>query len=370
MTETHFYTDERTFWHSTGVQALNIPIGGWVEPPTGSFGADTPGAKRRILNLIRASGLDQYIDIRSAPAAMRGDLLKIHPPKYLNEFERLSREAGGELGVYAPFSKGGFEIATLSAGLAIAAVDAVLNGEAKNAYALCRPAGHHCLADQSMGFCLLANIPIAIEVAKNRHSVDRVAVLDWDVHQGNGTQKIFYDRSDVLTVSIHQENNFPGNYTGEHDRGIDDGEGFNLNVPMPTGSGHEAYIYAMKRVIIPMLERYDPDIIIVASGLDGNIVDPLGKQLLVSESFRLMTRMVMTAADQLCSGRLAMVHEGGYSEAYVPFCGQAICEELSGSGVLVVDPQIDHYLAKQPGARSLQFQRQWVDDLADHFGLT
>ncbi len=234
--ETLFLTDERTFWHSTGVQALFLPLGDWVEPPSGSYGADTPASKRRLLNLVRASQFDQALRIETAPPAARDDLLRIHPASYIDEFKRLSDAGGGELGVFAPFSKGGFEIAGLSAGLAIKALDAVLSGECRNSYALCRPAGHHCLAHEPMGFCLLANIPIAIEVAKARYGLGRVAVIDWDVHHGNGTQSIFYDRADVLTISIHQDRCFPPGYSGFDERGQGAGEGCNLNIPLPAGS--------------------------------------------------------------------------------------------------------------------------------------
>lgn len=363
MVETHFYTDEKTFWHSTGVQALFMPVGGWIEPPSGSYGADTPGSKRRIVNLVNASGLNEKLLIKSAPMATRDELLKVHPAVYIDEFKRLSDSGGGELGMFAPFSQGGFEIATLSAGLAIAALDAVVTGTARNSYALCRPAGHHCLADQSMGFCLLANIPIAIEAVKARHGIKRIAVLDWDVHHGNGTQSIFYDRSDVLTISLHQDRCFPPGYSGYEDCGKGEGEGFNLNIPLPAGCGHEAYMYAMERLVLPALANYKPELIVVASGLDANAVDPLARQLLHSDSFRMMTEMVQDAADKLCDGRLAIIHEGGYSEAYVPFCGQAILEALSGERI-VEDPELEFFNLQQPCDKQVAFQKQWIDAIA------
>jgi len=219
MNKTHYYTDERTFWHCTGVQSLFLPIGDWVEPPVGSYGADTPASKRRIINLIRASGLDRQITVKSAEPAQREDLLRIHPAEYLDKFKALSDENGGELGTFAPFSKGGYEIACLSTGLAITSLESVVTGAADNAYALCRPAGHHCLAGESMGFCLFANIPVAIEAVKARHGTGRVAVVDWDVHHGNGTQSIYYERDDVLTISLHQDRCFPPGYSGFEDRG-------------------------------------------------------------------------------------------------------------------------------------------------------
>lgn len=362
MSNTHFYTDERTFWHSTGVQALFMPVGDWVEPPAGSYGADTPGSKRRILNLIRASGLDAKIKVTSAKPAAREDLLRIHPADYIDRFKALSDENGGELGMIAPFSKGGFEIASISAGLAIAALDAVAAGDADNAYALCRPAGHHCLSNESMGFCLLANIPIAIEAVKARHGMSRVAVVDWDVHHGNGTQSIFYSRNDVLTISVHQDRCFPPGYSGFEDRGEGDGQGFNLNVPLPAGSGHDCYMYAFEKLVVPALEAFNPELIVVASGLDANAVDPLARQLLHSDSYRAMTAMMMDAANELCGGKLAVVHEGGYSEAYVPFCGQAIVETLAGEEI-VADPNIDFFNQQQPDERMAAVHKEWVDKM-------
>ena len=362
---THFLTDERTFWHSTGVQALFLPIGDWVEPPAGSYGADTPGSKRRLLNLVRASGFDRELTIRSADPASHADLTQIHPRAYIDEFKRLSDAGGGELGLFAPFSKGGFEIAALSAGLAIDAVDSVLTGQARNAYALCRPAGHHCLADQSMGFCLLANIPIAIAAAKARHGIGKIAVVDWDVHHGNGTQSIFYERDDVLTISIHQDRCFPPGYSGFDDRGAGAGLGFNLNIPLPAGSGHATYLHAIDEIVIPALRRYRPDMIIVASGLDANAVDPLARQLLHSDSFRAMTTRMVDLADDLCGGRIAVIHEGGYAEAYVPFCGLAILEALAGKRSAVIDPELDFFMAQQPDQRVTDFHIGLIQDMHD-----
>ena len=169
-----------------------------------------------------------------------------------------------------------------------------------------------------MGFCLLANIPIAIESARAKHGIERVAVLDWDVHHGNGTQAIYYDDPNTLTISLHQDRCFPPGYSGTEDRGEGAGVGANINVPLPAGSGHEAYLYAFERIVSPALDAFKPELIVVASGLDANGLDPLARMLLHSNSFREMTRLVMNAANDHCEGRLVIVHEGGYSEAYVP----------------------------------------------------
>jgi acetoin utilization deacetylase AcuC-like enzyme len=369
MAKTGFYVDERTFWHSTGVQALFLPIGDWVQPPTGSYGADTPDSKRRFASLVAASGLDRALHMPRVAAATREDLLRIHPASYLDRFKAMSDAGGGDLGDVAPFTKGSYEIAMVGTGLAIAVLDDVLRGEVANGYALCRPGGHHCLPDRPMGFCLFANIPVAIEAARARHGVGRVAVVDWDVHHGNGTQAIYYERADTLTISVHQDRCFPPGYSGAEERGAGAGLGFNLNIPLPAGSGHETYLHAFETMVVPALERFRPDMIVVASGLDANAVDPLARMLIHSETYRALTGMMMDAADRLCGGRLAVVHEGGYSEAYVPFCGHAILETLSGERTEVVDPALDFFTAWQPDERMVAFHRQLIDEQRVAAGL-
>ncbi len=160
-------------------------------------------------NLMDVSGLTPQLALRSAAPASLEDLRRIHPDSYLERFKAISDNGGGMLGKEAPLGPGSYEIACLSAGLACAAVEAVLEGELDNAYSLSRPPGHHCLPDQSMGFCFLANIPIAVERAKAQLGLGKVAIIDWDVHHGNGTQHIYLQRDDVLTISLHQDGCFP-----------------------------------------------------------------------------------------------------------------------------------------------------------------
>jgi acetoin utilization deacetylase AcuC-like enzyme len=357
-------------WHCTaGGFVLIAHVGGWVQPPSGMGLAESPDSKRRIVSLMQVSGLADKVDLRSAPMATEEDLLRVHPQSYLEKFKAASDAGGGELGPYAPFGQGSYEIAKLSAGLALHAVDEVLSGNYHNAYSMSRPPGHHCLADTPMGFCLLANIPIAIEAAKKKHGVQRVVVLDWDVHHGNGTQSIFYGRDDVLTISLHQEGCFPPGYSGIDDRGEGKGQGYNINVPLVPGGGHDAYQYAMERIVIPAINQYKPDLIIVASGFDANLVDPLARMLLHSESFRMMTRQVMELADKHCKGRLVIVHEGGYAESAVPFCGHAVVETLVGADTKVVDPYLELGQAWQVNARQAAFQRGLIDEMAVALGL-
>ena len=225
------------------------------------------------------------------------------------------------------------------------------------------------MPDEAMGFCLLANIAIAIEAAKAKHKTGRVAVVDWDVHHGNGTQAVYYDRDDVLTVSIHMEGGFPPGLSGAEMRGEGPGEGFNLNIPLLPGAGQEAYMSAFEKMVLPQLQSYQPDLIIVACGFDANGFDPLSRTLAHSGTFREMTRLIMEAADDLCEGRLVLVHEGGYAEAVVPFCGLAVMEELSGIKTAVEDPFEALLISRQPPTVLVDLQERLLCEQAEAAGF-
>lgn len=347
---TAFFWDECCFWHHGGHYALTMPAGGLVQPMPAGL-PENPETKRRLLNLMQVTGLFGDLRTGSAPAATWTDLARVHPEGFLRRFKALSDAGGGELGLRTPFGRGGFEIAALSAGLAKGALYDVLTGRAANAYALSRPPGHHCLPEFPNGFCLLANIAIAIEAALAEGLTERVAVVDWDVHHGNGTEAIFYDRPEVLTISLHQDRNYPMDTGDVADRGAGAGLGANMNIPLPPGTGHAGYLEAMERLVVPALYAFQPDAIVVACGYDAAAVDPLSRMMATADTFRQFTRMAMEAAADLCDGRLTLVHEGGYSEAYVPFCGHAVLEELSGSRITAPDPMAETLALRQPGPR-------------------
>ena len=361
---TAFFHDERTLWHGGGHYVLTIPAGGLVQP--GGSLPESPETKRRLVNLMAVTGLLDTLDTRRAPEATREELLRVHPASYLDAFKAASDDSGGELGLRTPFLKGGYEIAALSAGLAVEAVRATLRGDVTRAYALSRPPGHHCLPDWPNGFCLMANIAIAIHAAKAEGRAARFAVVDWDVHHGNGTEAIFIDDPDVLTISIHQENNYPLDTGGADVRGAGDS---NLNIPIPPGCGHATYIEVMERLVIPALRRHAPDIIIVACGYDASAVDPIAQMLLGADTFAAMTAMLGAVADDLCAGRLVLVHEGGYSELHVPFCGHAAIATLADSPITAPDPLRDTIRARQPTARWINHVSAYLTELAGARGL-
>jgi len=209
---------------------------------------------------------------------------------------------------------------------------------------LVRPPGHHAERDKGLGFCLFANVPIAIMKARAAHKIGRIAIVDWDVHHGNGTQQAFYEDPDTLVISLHQDGLFPRNGRGSRaERGEGRGEGFNINAPLPPGCGTRAYLAAFERLVIPALHAFRPEMIVVCSGFDAAVLDPLGRMMVHSEGYRTMTRLLMEAAADLCDGRLAMSHEGGYSASYAPYCGLAVMEQLSGIRTKIDDPFLANF---------------------------
>jgi acetoin utilization deacetylase AcuC-like enzyme len=339
VARTGFVCEEQYFWHDNGSATLDFPAGGLCQPGPH---IESPESKRRLRNLLDASGLLSKLERLPVVMASEEDILRFHTQQYLERLKAASARLGG-----APFddtcfvSHGSYEIARLSAGGVVAGVRGVLEGRVKNAYCLTRPPGHHATPDLAMGFCLIGNIPIAIMHAQATLGLGRTAVFDWDVHHGNGTQAAFYERSDVLTISIHQAESYPLNSGHESDTGRGKGEGANINIPLPPGSGVGAYESALDRIVLPALRRFDPDLIVIASGFDASYFDPLGRQLLPSKTFGDMTRAMMSVAAEVCGGRIVAVHEGGYSDAYVPFCGVAVIEALAGERSQVIDPYLD-----------------------------
>lgn len=332
--------DERFMWQVPEVAFGPIPFNPHLQPMLYAAGAD---GKRRIKNLLDVCGITERLVAIKAREATDEEILRIHTPAFVERLRTLSASGGGQAGRRfgnTPIGKGGFAIAALACGGVIAAVDAVLNGTVDNAYALVHRPGHHAEPDDTMGFCLLSNAAIAARHALAARGLERIAILDWDVHHGNGTEKAFYADPSVLTISIHEDGSFPPNSGAVTDIGEGEGKGYNINIPLPPGSGIAAYRVAFERVILPALETFRPDLIIVASGLDAGAHDPLGRMLLNSSDYRLLARMIRDAAKALCRGRLVMCQEGGYADHCVPFYCLAIVEEMSGHRTDVEDPYL------------------------------
>ncbi|TDD91008.1 class II histone deacetylase [Actinomadura rubrisoli] len=342
---------ERYFWYDTGTGPLGMPSGGSLEPLRHP---DHPDTKRRFRNLVEVSGLlDALVPLAPRPATEE-ELLRVHTGAHVARMRELSASGGGDAGDgESPFGAGSYDIARLAAGGVITAVDAVLDGAVANAYALVRPPGHHALPDRGIGFCMFGNIAVAAEHARAR-GLRRIAVVDWDVHHGNGTQAIFEADPGVLAVSLHQDGLFPLGSGAVDERGTGPGKGFTVNVPLPPGSGTGAYLEAFERVVEPAVRAFAPELLFVASGFDASTYDPLARMGLHSGSYRQMTERVMGLGVPV-----VVAHEGGYSPEYVPFCGLAVVEALAGIRTAVTDPFLEDLLAI-PGQELTVHQREAV----------
>jgi acetoin utilization deacetylase AcuC-like enzyme len=328
---------ERYAWHDARGLTDGLEHDSLFEPqPSLESGA----VKRRLRNLVDASGLLAQLTEVPASALSADELRMLHDRPYVDRIRAESADRGGDAGQATPFGRWTYEIAALAAGGCRAAVDAVLEGRVANAYALVRPPGHHAGPAGGCGYCVFSNLALAALHLRRSAGLSRVAIVDWDVHHGNGTQASFWSDPSVLTISLHQEDLFPPGSGLVSEVGAGPGEGFNVNVELPAGSGRAAYLAALDRVVVPALERFEPEFILVACGLDASLNDPLGRMNLTSECFSLMTERLLGAAERLCDGRLVMCHEGGYSTTYVPYCGLAIVERLSGISTGVADPWI------------------------------
>lgn len=348
-------------WHDTG-RAAGYVLGAPGVQPFAHF--ESAESKTRFASLVEVSGMkEQMLELRPA-AATDEDLLRVHSPEHVrNMQEQSQRREGGDMGDgTSPFGWNGFNVAALAAGGTMAAMSAVIDGRARNAYALVRPPGHHAVREGGMGFCMFANVAVGIEHVRAKYGVERIAVLDWDVHHGNGTEAIFADDPNVLTISLHQDGNYPADTGHLTSRGEGPAAGTMLNVPLPPGSGNGAYLAAFDQVVVPAITAFAPDIIVVACGFDACNADPLSSMMVTSSTYRTMTAGLVELADQLCGGRLAMSHEGGYSPVYVPFCGLAVVEALSGLSSGIADP-FEPDWAGWPG-QNVQPHQQVVIDAA------
>jgi acetoin utilization deacetylase AcuC-like enzyme len=241
--------------------------------------------------------------------ATDAELALVHSPRFVEKLTKLRGEEG-YLDPDTYVSSESVEVARLAAGSLVAMVDAMLSGTARRGVALLRPPGHHARPARAMGFCLLNNIAVAAAHAR-ASGLQRVAVVDWDVHHGNGTQEMFWRDAGVLYVSTHQFPFYPG--TGDIDEtGEGEGAGYTVNVPLAAGGGDAVYASAFERVVLPVVESYAPELILVSAGFDASARDPLAQMQLSPEAFGWMARELAHIADASAQGRMALVLEGGY----------------------------------------------------------
>ncbi|MBI1803607.1 MAG: histone deacetylase [Ignavibacteriae bacterium] len=285
----------------------------FLEHDTGPGHPERPDRLRSITHHLKQQNLWPELHHLIIDQALEESLLSVHKLEHV-KFVKESCRRGTRLldSGDTCVSSESYDVALLAAGGAIAAVDAVANGLLKNVFCAVRPPGHHAERNRIMGFCLFNTIAIAARHAQTAFGLKRIAIVDWDVHHGNGTQEIFYADRSILFISTHQYPLWPG--TGARDeQGEGEGRGYTLNIPMPPGSGEKEYVDAFTREILPALDGYRPELILISAGFDAHRDDPLANINLTEETFAKLTSLIMEMAETCCDGKIVSLLEGGYN---------------------------------------------------------
>ena len=287
---------------------------------------ERPERVERIREALQAGGWwDNYPQLE--PVEIPGDVLyTIHDRAYIETLQAASGK-GQRLDMDTYTTPASWQIALNAAGGALSTADAVWRGEARRGFALTRPPGHHATASRGMGFCLLNNVALAAEYLLNKQGAQRLAIIDLDLHHGNGTQDIFWQRGDVFYISTHQYPHYPG--TGNvNEVGGGAGQGNTANFPLSPGSGDEAFAEIMDELIHPLLGRFSPEMLLVSFGFDTHWRDPLGHLQLSASGYASLIERLTAWADENCNGRIALFLEGGYDLEAAAACGSAVVSAL------------------------------------------
>jgi len=291
---TILYTDEAFLQHETGMHR------------------ERPERLKSITAELERTGLARKCQAAATRVATVEELARIHGVMYIGRVEEFARGGGGWIENDTFLSRQSYEVARRAAGTSLAAVDAVLKGPDTSAVCLIRPPGHHALADDAMGFCLFNNIALAADHAINHHHLERVLVVDWDVHHGNGTQDIFYERNDVWFLSAHRSPFYPG--TGARDEtGTGRGLGTKFNLPVAFGTPRREYLSQFESLLNDAATKCRPQLVLISAGFDAHAEDPIGSLGLQTEDFETLTRLVQQVARTHCQGRIVSCLEGGYN---------------------------------------------------------
>jgi len=289
-----------------------------------------PERPERLKILIdMADHLDRKGIVRLAPRrAQKDEILLVHDRSHYDLIEKTAGIQEFAIDADTFLSAKSFDTALLSAGGFLTVVEAVMEGKVDNGFALVRPPGHHAERNRAMGFCLFNNVAVAAAVLLEKYKLERVLIMDWDLHHGNGTQRIFYDDPRVLYVSLHQYPFYPG--TGAADEtGSGAGAGFTVNIPLPGGCGDREYLAAFRTIVDPICTQFGPQFVLISAGFDAHKMDPLGGMNVTLAGFTEMARSMLAAAHDHAGGRAAAVLEGGYSLEALSSCVESVLGVMS-----------------------------------------
>ena len=282
----------------------------YLKHDPGNSHPERPERIRALLDLAKQLDDEKFRLLPPAPAS-RSQIEACHTPEYVDLIESTSERNRYALDGDTITCRDSFGVGLLAVGGFLRLLDSIAAGESRNGFALVRPPGHHALSDRAMGFCLFNTIAIGAEHLKRSYGAKKIMIMDWDVHHGNGTQDAFYDDPSVLFVSTHQYPFYPG--TGAiTEVGTGAGEGYTINIPLPSGCGDEEYGHVFRDIVVPAARTFEPEWILVSAGFDSHRRDPLAGKQVTEEGFREMTRSIMLLADRYAAGRIALLLEGGY----------------------------------------------------------
>jgi len=284
----------------------------YLEHMTTEGHPERPKRLTAIVERLKTTGLHRELKCIDARPAEADWIQTVHTASYM-ERARQAAEGGARYldTMDVPISAGSYKAAVMAAGGALAAVDAVMAGQVRNAFCAVRPPGHHALADRAMGFCIFNNVAIATKYIQRKYNLGKVLIVDWDVHHGNGTQGTFYEDPTVLYFSTHQYPFYPGSGAA-NERGAGKGVGTTINVPLPAFSGDDAYREAFEEQLVPAATKFGANFVLISAGFDAHQNDLLGSMKVTEQGFADLTRMVKGLAELSCEGRIVAVLEGGY----------------------------------------------------------
>ncbi len=290
---------------------------------------DHPENSARIINTIehlRSANCWQKLDIKKPRAATEAEVSAIHSTSQIVQIAEIASSGGGYLDPDTYVSSDSYEAALNAAGAPLTAIDLIMDKKVDNAFCLVRPPGHHATPEKGMGFCLFNNVAIAAKYIQSRYSLDRIVIIDWDVHHGNGTQDAFYDDPSVMYFSMHRYPFYPG--TGaEEETGKDSGSGFTINIPLSYNTEPQEYLKFFEEILEKRVKPFKPQFILISSGFDAYRLDPISGLSLEASDYNKLTKLTQNVAKYCCDGRIVSCLEGGYHLLDLPKC---IEEHLNG----------------------------------------
>ncbi len=297
---------------------------------------ENAGRLEAIISCLEQTGFNQQLMLIKPRAASVEEISLVHQEQYISHIQDVAQKGGGWLDADTIMSPDSYEAAIYAAGGGIRATEAVMNGEADSTFALVRPPGHHAISDRAMGFCLFNNVAIAAKYTLLKYRLERILIIDFDVHHGNGTQATFYDDPRVLYISTHQYPLYPGTGSIE-EAGSGAGEGTTINIPLSAGCGDAEYQQVFEQIVAPAARRFNPQFILVSAGYDLHWADSISLMQVSTTGFAQMVRVIKGLANDLCRGRLVFCLEGGYHLQALSYSVKATFDVLLGN-TTIEDP--------------------------------